>query len=900
MSEMLLPRFSLQTKNLILPVICLLITSLTALSAAENPSVALTPERANHTATLLDSGKILIAGGVNESADLRSALLYEKALNTLTPTGSLITGRADHTATKLPDGRVLITGGDLSKGQQLRTAEFYDPLTGTFTQLATQMSTSRSKHTATLLPDGKVLIVGGKNAELCDPINQTFTILASVPLNRSSHSAVLLSDGTVLITGGYLGRQATAMAEIYNPATQTFTQLTNLMSVSRANHESTRLQDGRVLITGGFTGTSPQDEADLYNPATKIFTSTAPMNFHRSNHRGVLLPNGMVMIIGGTTLESGFLAVNEVFDPAIETWTNTARMNENRSGASATLLQDGTIFVAGGVTGSFTLQSAEILNPATRLFTQIADMTVARNQHSATLLPSGKVLLAGGSENATTLNSAELFDPVGNTFLALSSTLSEARKSHSATLLQDNARVLVAGGKTGDGDSIQADIYDISTRAFRRVGDMKTVRSLFPATLLPNGNVLLVGGRHGASPTKACDIFDPLTETFSSTGQLQLQRKRHRSTLLPNGTVLVSGGAPGSNGSTVPDSGTPTCEIYNPATGTFAYTSQEMNVGRTEHDATLLPDGTVLMTGGITVQNLADLYHPPSDSFTQVGSLDDERLRHVSILLSHPAWGNLLNKVLIIGGAAIGSGAFGGLEEALASVELFDPSTGQFSDFGEMTVPRQNQTATLLQDGQIMVAGGVSTPSFSGTGELLNASPTPTPTPAPVITAQPADKTVAIGKSARFTVAATGAPPLTYQWKKNGTDIAGATQASYKTPPATVGDDGSVFSVVVTNPGGSVMSDNATLMVKGPPMISSQPANTTVQLGRSAKFSVTATGATPLSYQWRKNGTNIAGATQRRYTTPPTTAADNGSRFSVIVSNSIGSETSTDAILTVQ
>ena len=77
----------------------------------------------------------------------------------------------------------------------------------------------------------------------------------------------------------------------------------------------TLLFDGRVLVTGGFTGTSPQDEVDLYDPASKIFLATAHMIDHRSNHRNVLLPNGSVLVVGGTTLESGFLAENEVWDP---------------------------------------------------------------------------------------------------------------------------------------------------------------------------------------------------------------------------------------------------------------------------------------------------------------------------------------------------------------------------------------------------------------------------------------------------------------------------------------------------------------------------------------------------------------------------------------------------------
>jgi hypothetical protein len=162
--------------------------------------------------------------------------------------------------------------------------------------------------------------------------------------------------------------------------------------------------------------------------------------------------------------------------------------------------------------------------------------------------------------------------------------------------------------------------------------------------------------------------------------------------------------------------------------------------------------------------------------------------------------------------------------------------------------------------------------------------------------------TVNVGSSAHFKVVATGNPQLRYQWRKNGQDIAGATKALYTTPPATSGDDGALFSVVVSNSIGSVTSNNAKLTVISTtaPEITTQPSDRRVSVGQRAKFQVAATGTPPLSYQWRKNGTNIAGATSSAYTTPPTTSSDNGALFSVVVSNAGGSVTSRDALLTVQ
>jgi hypothetical protein len=135
---------------------------------------------------------------------------------------------------------------------------------------------------------------------------------------------------------------------------------------------------------------------------------------------------------------------------------------------------------------------------------------------------------------------------------------------------------------------------------------------------------------------------------------------------------------------------------------------------------------------------------------------------------------------------------------------------------------------------------------------------------------------------------------------KNGVNIAGATATSYTTPPATSADNGSLFSARVSNSGGTVTSNSAKLTVRIPPSITTQPANKTVTVGKTAKFSVTATGTTPFSYQWMKNGVNIVGATKVSYTTPSTVPADNGSLFSVKVSNAAGSATSNNALLTVK
>jgi Carboxypeptidase regulatory-like domain/Immunoglobulin I-set domain len=172
--------------------------------------------------------------------------------------------------------------------------------------------------------------------------------------------------------------------------------------------------------------------------------------------------------------------------------------------------------------------------------------------------------------------------------------------------------------------------------------------------------------------------------------------------------------------------------------------------------------------------------------------------------------------------------------------------------------------------------------------------------PLPVITTAPQSQSVVAGGTATFSVVASGAG--NYQWRRNGVNIAGATQASFAVVSAALADNGARFDVVVTSAGGSVTSSEATLSVTASavaPSIGTQPANASAAVGGTATFSVVVTGTAPLAYQWRRNGQNIAGATAASYTTPLLAAADDGAVFSVVVSNAQGAVTSSNATLTV-
>lgn len=358
-----------------------------------------------------------------------------------------------------------------------------------------------------------------------------------------------------------------------------------------------------------------------------------------------------------------------------------------------------------------------MLDPVTRSFVSLGNMQTGRNQHTATLLTNGQVLLAAGSSDTAPLKSAEVFNPATNTFSAVGS-MATARKSHAATLLNNNL-VMLTGGKSGTGYLRSAEIYDPSASTFRTISNRTRLRALHTSNLLNDGTVLLAGGvATGGNETETCEKFNPATETFSTTGSMAVKRKRHRASLLLDGTVLVMGGNILSNGVGGGDRETDMAEYYSPANGLWT-TVQKMHAARSEHESTLFPDGTVLVSGGTFTPDPADVYQPGSKSFATVGPLVQARGRHRAILLANSAWGSLQNKVLLIGGDITGGAVFGGAQQALNSVEIYDPATGQFSLFGTMTVERQNHTATLLNDGRILIAGGVGRPFVSGTAELV-------------------------------------------------------------------------------------------------------------------------------------------------------------------------------------
>jgi len=327
---------------------------------------SMTAKRAAHTATLLDNGKVLIAGGfVGDGEGLSSVELFDPKSGTFASAGNMSAARASHTATLLRNGKVLIAGG--YNVDYLGSAELFDPATNRFTSVG-KMVTARSDHKAILLNDGKVLLAGGvgkgwtflSEAELFDPKSNTFTTTGGMTTASESHTATLLNDGRVLITGGHKGRRTEitiySSAEIYNPANGSFTATGNL-TIKRHKHDATRLADGRVLIVGGSDerdGSGAYRNAEIFNPQNGTFTAVKnDMNTARYKLQGtaILLKSGKVLIAGGANRA-------EVFDPASDSFSFAdGDMGTARLFATATLLNDGQVLITGGYSSGVLVSS---------------------------------------------------------------------------------------------------------------------------------------------------------------------------------------------------------------------------------------------------------------------------------------------------------------------------------------------------------------------------------------------------------------------------------------------------------------------------------------------------------------------------------------------------------------
>jgi hypothetical protein len=310
--------------------------------------------RAAHSATLLESGLVLITGGCSvDGCELdergRTTELYDPKIAHFRAGPALTRPRVGHAAVRLRDGSVLVLGG-WHGSEPTASAELYEPGRG-FSRLAS-MATPRGGFTATLLPDGRVLLAGGtdgsrtlRSAELFDRRTRSFHPTGAMLSPRSAHAAAVVRGGRVLVTGGSADGSVTTRAEIYDPRTGRFTP-TRRMSLPRHKHAAVTLRGGSVLIVGGSDGRDFRGRyrsAELYEPSLGRFVRVGPMR-----HERFKLPDAVVRLRSGRVLIAGGAPRAELYDPATRRFRPADSAGAALSFATATVLRDGRVLVAGG------------------------------------------------------------------------------------------------------------------------------------------------------------------------------------------------------------------------------------------------------------------------------------------------------------------------------------------------------------------------------------------------------------------------------------------------------------------------------------------------------------------------------------------------------------------------
>jgi hypothetical protein len=610
---------------------------------------------AGRGAVLLSDGRVLLTGGTEFDADGGNdrpapAEIIDPSSGSITIVGQMVHPRYGHTATLLEDGRVLLAGGDVGGNitEQNPPAELFDPQSGTFRAID-PLQHARLYHVATRLYDGRVLLSGGLDgttyvteAEAFDPASETFDVVGSMSHSRVDHSATLLDDGRVLLVGGnalddrgFISDDALASAELFDPATGAFSEIDGL-TTERSQHAAVLLSDKRVLIAGGYNTDGAPSTTELFDPGTGRFVRGADtLDRLGGPTTAALLPDGQVFVIGDggrpelfdpSTVgrasptpgpRNGDLAgtVTAIDGPAVE-----------RYGHTATLLRDGRVLVVGGNIDDRPIDSAELYDPRSGRWSATGSLNEPRAWHRATLLDDGRVLVAGGREfeppdeggEFRATDSAEIYDPTTEVFTP-AGRMTVARGgyplccgqvAHFPTTVLADGRVLIAGGSDKPG----LDLFDPRTNTFTgvRAGCQGSTIQL------PDGRILLgCGGGY---------VFDPASGEFGAVTDLDALRQL--GTRLPDGRILFSDAVGNEPLVFDPTTFVPGEQLPWSSSATFVHVVWDrFGIGSNVQTLTPLPDGRILVfarrpdeTNHPLQRGLAAIFDPHLVTFTEVAS----------------------------------------------------------------------------------------------------------------------------------------------------------------------------------------------------------------------------------------------------------------------------------------
>jgi N-acetylneuraminic acid mutarotase len=675
--------------------------------------------RTNATATLLPDGDVLVAGGCckpgNPFVGLSSAELYDPSTGAWSTTGSMQKPRSGHTATLLQNGEVLVAGGACNGTAygcdggsflvNLRSAELYDPATGVWTATGS-MRDGREFQTATLLPNGEVLVTGGFNscdddfcsdlrtAELYDPVTGKWLSARAMSVAREQQTATLLSDGEVLVAGGlneggFSGFPATyKSAEIYDPLFNRWTP-TGSMNQARAGQTATLLDSGWVLVAGGGSSTS-----EIYEPNRGLWVPTGSLSTTRTDQTATLLSDGDVLVAGGSGPDRQPLSTAEVYQtgagPLVSLSAKAMTFPTQQVGTAGNAL---SFTVSNFGTAPLDVSGVDTTgaNPSDFEASSACQQAVAPGASCSILVRFAPVLQGLQQAIVAVADNAPL-DPQGVTVSGYGAgpnvwvptgSMTTPRGNFSSTVLA-NGEVLVAGGESLFGNTIgNAELYNSATGTFVPTGSLNTAREFQAAARLPDGSVLVAGGlsvtESGESLLSSAEIYHPASGTWSPTAPLDTASDGLTATLLGNGKVLVTGFFATNQ------------ELYDPVHGTWSETGAQPSAGYGL--SALLHNGQVLVTAG--PNGASALYNPATNTWSQTGSLTTPRNGGTATTLQN-------GEVLVVGGSSVNGG------NTLTSAELYNPTKGTWSPTGSLPVGRQGQSAVLLPNGKVLLAGGCS------------------------------------------------------------------------------------------------------------------------------------------------------------------------------------------------
>ena len=491
---------------------------------------------------------------------------------------------------------------------------------------------------------------------------------------------------------------------------------------ARSSHTATTLADGRILVVGGLgSDKKPMSKVEIYDPKTDTWTAINDCRSPRADHTTTVLKNGNVLVVGGTS-DVGVASTAEIFDPKTEIWEYAGRMQFARQTHRATLLNDGRVLITGGKGVNKAIDAVELYNPVTKAWSRAGSLNFPKYGHTATLLPDGNVLVAGGGEGFVRQVHGEIFYPESSTWRSLTSIMDIGRGGHTATLLK-NETILFVGGTQ---DSNQSSIYDISDEGWIRGSQTEKIRDNQTATLMNDGRVLITGG--GLSILSA-EVYDPVAQTWSSAGDMNISRREHTATILNNGNVLVVGGQHGGEITSLVEIFDPKIDRWDSYNLEGQWTDASvMNMPRKNHTSTLLPDGSVLIVGGITRTDDVDTSGPTQlldqaeryfvggiKKWTLAGEMLNTRTGHTASLLSDGI-------VLIAGGGSVAEENGEKELKHLKSTETYDYRANTWIKSQSMNISRWEHTATVLPSGDVLVVGGENSDGKLSSTELFKVA----------------------------------------------------------------------------------------------------------------------------------------------------------------------------------